>query len=148
MSGSAGQDRTAADIGDEADAAFGHRDHRPVGDDPVAAMGGDTDAAAHHDPVHQGDPRHRQFGDLAVEPVLLRPEAPSIGEIAALAGPVEIRDVAAGAERLFALGVDHDGIDGVAAGPVVDRRLDGQSHVMGQRVQGLRPRQGDAADPA
>ena len=53
--GAAARMRGGADVGDEADGAFGHRDLGGRADDAVAAMAGDADAAAHDEALHQRD---------------------------------------------------------------------------------------------
>ncbi len=77
--GGAGEQVGAADVGDEADADLGHGDLGGLGDHPDVAVPGDSDAAAHHDAVHD---RHIRFGvgaDAGVEPVLVEEERPRFG---------------------------------------------------------------------
>ena len=59
------QQPRAADIREEADADFGHRQPGLLGDDAMAAMRGKADAAAHHDAVHVGDVRLAERRDRA-----------------------------------------------------------------------------------
>ena len=102
----------AADIGHEADGAFGHGDAGGLAGDAVAAVAGDADAAAHDEALHQGDIGFGVGGDAGVEGVFLAPEAARDGEVALPAGRVDLRDVAAGAEGAVARGVDQDEGDG------------------------------------
>ena len=82
---------------------------------------------------------------LVVEPVFIGPELPGEVVVAVLAGLVELRHVTTGAEGFFTLGIQHHyGNLGVVA-PVVDCLLNGDTHVVAQRVQRLGPGQGDAA---
>ena len=58
--GGAGEELRGADVGDEADHAFGHGDLGGLADDAVAAVAGDADAAAHDEALHQRDVGFRQ----------------------------------------------------------------------------------------
>ena len=70
----------AADIGKEAEADFGHRQLGLVGDDAMAGVRRQPDAAAHHDAVHEGDIGLWEFLDAGVEDVFLAPQ--DLAEIA------------------------------------------------------------------
>ena len=98
--GRPGQQIRPADVRDEPDADFGHRDLRGVGHHPGVRVRTDADTAAHHDAVHQ---RHEGFGepaDLAVEQILVAPEPPRLDPV--LSGAVIDRHhVAAGAQSAF-----------------------------------------------
>ena len=143
--GSGGEDRGGADVGDEADGAFGHRDPGRRTDDAVAAMAGDADAAAHDEALHQGDAGLGVARHPGVHPVLVGPEARPRGEVAAAAAGIDLGDVAAGAEGARALGVDEDEGDGIVALPRGQRRIDVADHGVGEGVERLRAGEGDAA---
>ena len=64
----------AADVGDQADAGLRHGELRALGDDAVARVAGQADAAAHDDAVLDGDVRLGVAADQRVEPVLVAPE--------------------------------------------------------------------------
>jgi hypothetical protein len=98
----------AADVGDQTDAHLRHGHLRGVGDDAVAAVCADADAAAHHDAVHQRDVRLRIARDAAVHHVLVPPEPP-VEALVATGAVVNRDDVAAGAQAAFALAGQHDG---------------------------------------
>ena len=85
-----------ADVGDEADHAFGHGDLGGLADDAVAAVAGDADAAAHDEALHQRDVGLGEGGDAGVHAVFVGPEAAALVEVAAAAGAVDVGDVAAG----------------------------------------------------
>ena len=72
----------AADVGENADRRFRHRQHRPLGRDPVAAGQGDPDAAAHGDPVHEGDARLGVGIFEVVEPIFVEEEGARRGLMA------------------------------------------------------------------
>lgn len=93
-----GQQPGAADVGDEADAGLGHGDPRPLGDDPDGAVRGDSDAAAHHDPVHEGDVGLGIAGDTGVEVVLVAPERRRGAAVPVAGVVVDGADVAARAQ--------------------------------------------------
>ena len=60
------QPRTA-DVGDEADRRLGHGEHRAFGDDAIAGVAGQADAAAHHDAVLDRDEGLGIAADQCVE---------------------------------------------------------------------------------
>src|SRR5205085_378469 len=97
----------AADIGEKPDADFGHRDPGPLGDDAVAAVRRQANAAPHHHAVHVGDIRLPITRDTRVHDVLLAPE--HLAEVATFADAViEPADVAAGAESSLAIAFDQN----------------------------------------
>jgi hypothetical protein len=101
ISPGARQQPSTADVGEKAEADFGHREPGPFGDNAMAAVRGQTDAVAHHDTVHQGDIGLGEFGDASVEDVLLTPE--DLAEIAARVRAFPERAyIAAGVEAAFA----------------------------------------------
>ena len=64
-----------ADVRHEADTDLRHGQTSSVGDDARVAVRGDTDAATHHDSVHDRDVGLGIGRDVEVEAVLVRPEA-------------------------------------------------------------------------
>ena len=64
----------AADVGDQADAGLGHGEPRALGDDTVAGVTGEPDAAAHDDAVLDRHVRLGVAADQGVEAVLVAPE--------------------------------------------------------------------------
>ncbi|CKR46908.1 Uncharacterised protein [Mycobacterium tuberculosis] len=95
-----------ADVGDEPDAHFGHRDLGGIGNHPGVRVCADADAAAHYDAVHQ---RHVGLGepaDQGVEQILVAPEPPRLDPV--LAGTVvDGHHVPAGAKSAFAGSGEH-----------------------------------------
>ena len=53
----------------------------------------------------------------------------------------------AGTQSTFAGAIEQHGLDRVVIGPRLQRRVDGGHHLVRQRIDRLRPVQGDAADP-
>ena len=88
---------SAADIGKQADAGFGHGEPGMLGRDPVATRQRDADAAAHRDAVHEGDHRLHIAEQLVVHPVFGVEERARRGPVLSTAFR-EHPDVAAGAE--------------------------------------------------
>jgi hypothetical protein len=90
--------------------------------------------------------------DLVVQTVLVEEER--LGQFGGLAAVLLLdrlphrADVAAGAERLLALALDHHGADGVVMLPVVELGRHLPDHAMGQGVQRLGPRQLDRRQAA
>ena len=102
-----GEDQTAAHIGNKTDAAFGHGNHRTLGDDPVRTMCRNADTTAHGDAIHQRHIRNGEIGEFRIQSVLIGPEPAPETKFASLAGGVEIGDVATGAEGTIPFGIDH-----------------------------------------
>ena len=81
--------------------------------------------------------------DCSVEPVLVAPEGAAARWIAATV-LVEKPYVAAATEGAVAGAVDHDPGDAPVVAPFIERTMNLAHHVMGQRVERLRPIDGDA----
>ncbi len=137
----------AADVGDEADAGLRHGELGTLGDDAVARVTREPDAAAHDDAVLDRHVGLRVAADQGVEPVLFAPEAACISR-ALLPAVVERAHVAAGAQRPVAGAIQQDQRDGGIVLPRQQRRPDPPHHGMRERVESLRPVHGDAACPA
>jgi hypothetical protein len=105
----------------------------------------DTDAAAHHDAVHQRDVRLGIAGDVAIHDVLVVPELSGFGAVGSGAA-VDRDDVAARAQPAPACACEHHGADVVVVLPVPQHRLDGVDHRMSQRIDRLRPVQNQKTD--
>ena len=101
----------AADVGDQADAGLRHGELRALGDDAVARVAGQADAAAHDDAVLDGDERLGIAADQRVEPVLVAPER-ARQRRALRAAVVQAAHVAAGAQAALAGAVEHHQLDG------------------------------------
>ncbi len=136
-----------ADVGDEADAGLGHGDAGALGDDPNAAVGRDTDAAAHDDAVHEGHVRLGVAGDAGVEPVLVAPETGG-GGVPGLGVVVDGADVAARAQPALSGTADQDLVDGGVLLPGAEGLVDPQHHGVGEGVEGLGAIEGDHRGPA
>src|ERR1700737_3364232 len=74
LAGGARQQPGATDIGEKSDPDFRHADLGSLGDDAMAAMRRQTDAAAHHDAVHDGNVRFRKRRNARVHNVFFAPE--------------------------------------------------------------------------
>src|SRR5437763_4501773 len=97
----------AADIRKKAEADFGHREPGLLRDHAMARVRRQSDAAAHHDAVHEGDVRLWEFLDAGVEDVFLAPQ--DLAEIALDLGAFPERaDVAAGTETALARAFQQD----------------------------------------
>ena len=139
------QEPAAADIGKEADAGLGHREHRLFRHDPVRAVKGDADAAAHRNAVDQRDIGFGETRNRRVQPVLVGEEV--VGRFAALAGFVYVEDIASCREGP-ALCLDDHQRNAVIFAPCVEGVLQCQNHLVCHSVQRLRPRQRHHARPA
>ena len=104
--GARAQDQRSAHIWHEANAAFGHGNHRAFSHDPLRAMGGNADPAAHRDTVHQGNIRDRQIGNLCIEAVFISPELAAIFEISGFPGSIKIGNIAAGTKGAITLRIN------------------------------------------
>src|SRR5262249_53590419 len=110
----------------------------PVGDDAVAGMRRQPDAAAHHDAVHEGYIRFWKFGDAGVENVLLSPQ--DFSEIAAdLRTLIERADIAAGAQAALAGAFQQDQADRGIGLEAIQRLIDVPEHLQRHGIDGLRP---------
>ena len=143
-----GQQPASADIGDHADAGFGHGDLRRRADDAVAGIAADPDAAAHDEALHQRDDGLGIFGNAGVHAIFVAKEHPANQMIARARGVIQRRNVAAGAKGALTLGVDDDQRHLGVVAPRRQRPIDGQRHVVVERVQRLRPGEGDAPGAA
>ena len=132
----------AADIGDQADAGFGHGEQRAFGSDAVGAVDREAHAAAHGDAVDQRHPRLAATGDGLVHAIFVveerLPQGPVLPALAA-----EKRNIAACAERPLAGAVDNDVLDLVVAHRIDDGAMDGHGHRVVERIERLRPVQRD-----
>ena len=140
----ASQQPCAADIRDQPDAAFGHRDAGGVAHDAVAGMTAKAHAAAHDEALHEG---HNGLGvvlDGGVHLVFVAKEIPPDLVIARASRVIDGRDVAPCTEGPVTRRIHDDQIDRRIVAPVVQRRKDRKGHVMRQRIQRLLARQGDA----
>ena len=142
------QQPRAADVGDQADARLRHGEPRALGDDAVAGVAGEADAAAHDDAVLDGDVGLGVAADQRVEPVLLAPERARSRPIPARgcrrARARRRRRTAPGRRRRRAG-------RGSTAGSSFQASSASQiwrTIAVGQRVERLRPVHGDAPRPA
>ena len=97
----------AADIGEQADAGFGHGEHRAFGGHAVFGRLRDADAAAHRDAVHEGDDRLGIGEQQMVGLIFVVEEAAGIIAIHPGAFP-DGADVAPGAEAPSLRMIDRD----------------------------------------
>ena len=117
----------AADVGDQADAGLRHGEPRALGDDAVACVAGQADAAAHDDAVLDGDVGFGIAADQCVEPVFVAPErARKAGALRAAV--VQRAHVAAGAQAALAGTVEHHQLDGRIVSPGNQRIPDPPHH--------------------
>src|SRR5947208_1822556 len=136
-----------ADIRKEAEADFGHRELRLLGHNTVATVRRQADAAAHHDAIHEGDIRLREFLDAGVEDVLVAPQ--DLAEIALdLRAFPERADVTAGAEAAFARTFQHNDRNIGINLERVERLVDVVEHLQRHGIDGFRPVQADDAGRA
>ena len=128
------QEIGAADIGEQADSGFRHREGRRLAHDAVRAVERNAYPAAHHEPVDERDEGLGKFLDRGVEPVLFGPERAGIRRAVAPAFE-ESAHIAAGREGAIAGPADDDGADPVVDRPRLQLRRDRAHHVERQRVQ-------------
>src|SRR5690242_9252062 len=132
----------AADIGKEAKTDFRHRKLGPLGHHAMRTMRRQTDAAAHHNAIHERDIRLWKAGDAGVEDVLLAPE--NLAEIAVGARTVvERTDVAAGTEAAVTGSFQEDQNDIGIRLELIERLLDAAKHFERDRIDRLRPVEAD-----
>ena len=128
----------AADVGENADRRFGHGEHGALGRDAVAARAGNADAAAHRDPVHEGDAR-LGVGIFEVVEAIFVEEEGARRRFVALDVLRDADDVAAGA-KAAALGmVDEDDPDVGVVAPFDQRIGHVADHLPVEAVQRLGP---------
>ena len=104
-----------------------------------------ADAAAHGKSLHERDNRLGVAENFSVQPVLVSPEFPAIVIVACLTRRIKLGNVAAGTERALARCIDYDQINRCIVRPPVERIFDGKTHVVGQRIQGLRAVKGNTS---
>jgi hypothetical protein len=126
----------AARVGGEADARLGHRELRPLGDDPYGRVAGKSDAAAHGDPVGEHDDRLWVLGDARVQGILRTEEAAHPVGVAAHDLLVESADVSARAQPPLARAVEHHELDVDVVLPCVQCGAEGLDHPEIEGVQG------------
>ena len=100
-----------AHVREKANVDLGHGEGKPIAHDPQHTVHGDTDATAHAQAIHQRHIGLRVVLDHRVDRIFLAPE---IDRFLGAPGPVQIverADVAAGAKRPPARGLDHDAGD-------------------------------------
>ena len=133
----------AADVGEQADRGFGHREAGMLGRDAVARGLRDADAAAHRDPVHERHGRHLVGEQQMVEPIFLVEEGARVRSVGRAAGG-EHAHVAAGAEAAALGMVDQHRLDRGILAPLDQSGDHRAAHVLGQRVDRLGAVQPDA----
>ena len=134
----------AADVGNEADRRFRHGDLRALGDDAVAGVRGQADAAAHDDAVHQGDVRFPIARDHGIEFVLLAPEGMGVSR-ATCTRVVQPTHVAARTERPIACAIEDHNVDRRIIRPGLQGDGNRLHHAERERVERLRPVECQAA---
>ncbi len=137
----------AADVREDSDRGLGHRQHRPLGRDAIAARAGDSDAAAHRHPVHEGDAGLGVGIFEVVQPIFVEEEG-ARGRFVAVDILGNADDVAAGA-KAAALGmVDEDDPDVGIVAPFDQRRGHVADHLAAEAVERLGPVEPQAAGEA
>ena len=137
----------AADIGEQPDPGFGHRELGVLGRDAETTRLRDADPAAHRDPVHERHDRlgvgeqpvvHAIFGveEGACFGAVLRP---ALGEHA---------DIAPGAKAAAFGVIDRDHADRRVVAPCLQRLKHAVAHRAVERVDRFRAIEPDAADAA
>ena len=110
----------------------------------MAAVRGQSDAAAHHDAVHEGHIGFCEFGDAGVEDVLLAPQ--DFSEIALdLRTLVQRADIAAGAQAAFAGAFQQDHRHRGIRLERIERLVDVAKHLQRHRIDRLRTVEPDHA---
>ena len=137
---------TAADVGEQADPRFRHRELRILGGDAIAARQRDADAAAHRHAVHERDGRLGISEQPVIELVLGMEERPGRRPVAR-AAVGEHADIAARTEAARALRiavrrgrvVNHHRRDVGIGTPILQRREHRLAHRHVERMQRTRP---------
>ena len=111
----------AADVGKDADRRLRHGEERSLGRNPVAAGQGDSDAAAHRNPVHESD-AGLGVGIFEVIEAIFVEEEGARRSFVALDVLADADDVAAGAEATALGMVDEDDADVGIVAPL-DQRM-------------------------
>jgi len=136
-----------ADVRNKPDGDLGHRKPRRLGDDAVARMGGEPDAAAHDDAGHEGYHRLLVAGDLRVQPVFLGPERfhSAVTRSSAIAN---VFDIATGTKPARARAVDQNEVQVSVLLPIVEYPDDVPDHRGRKRIDFRRPIERDDARAA
>src|SRR3954454_20494960 len=113
----------------------------------MARMRRESDAAAHHNAVHEGDIRFREFLDPGVEDVLFPPQDLAEVTIDLRTFP-ERTDVAAGTQATLAGTFQHDHGNGGIGLKTVERPIDVPKHLQRHGVDRLRTVERDNAGRA
>jgi hypothetical protein len=125
-------------IGKQADAGFGHGEAGIFGRHAETCRLADTDAAAHGDPVHEGDYRLRVSEQQMVELIFVVEKLPSALAIVVDCRIAQEGDIAAGAEPASLGMVDDDAFDRVVILPLQQRLGHRVDHRQGQRMDRAR----------
>jgi hypothetical protein len=127
-----------ADIGEQADGAFGHGEEGVLRGDAVAAGEGEADAAAHRHPVHEGHDGLGAGEQQVVHPVLGEEEGAACCAAILEGGAADHCDISAGAETARFRGVvEDDGFDGGVVAPSEQGGGDRLTHLHRQGVERL-----------
>ncbi|KAH0440131.1 hypothetical protein KCU90_g2902, partial [Aureobasidium melanogenum] len=127
-----------ANVGQEADARFRHRDLAALRDNAQPRPLTEPHAAAHRNTVEQGDHRLRKPVQRIVEPVFVD-EKRQPAAIAILREPVHLAHVAARAKTFGARAFQHEGNDAVVGTAMFDQYGKLAHHCMRQRIERGRP---------
>ena len=140
------QQKTAADIGHQADSAFRQGDLRRRGDYAVAGMAPHPDPAAHGKALHQADHRLGVRRNPGVHAVFVAPELLAVGKVAGLGFGVKLGDVAPGAEGARAGGINQHQRHAIVLLPVAQGSIQRAAHRVGQGVKHLGAVERDLAE--
>jgi len=146
--GHTGEKIGGADIREQRDRGFRHREGGVLGGDAVAAMHGNADAAAEAQTVDQRDIGFGQIRDRLVQRVFSGEEGADGLCLAGHALGADGADIAAGAERALTRGLDHHGVDFRVRREIIQCDMRELDHGKIQRVQRLRAVELNAPDPA
>src|SRR5688572_8225790 len=92
------QEPGRADVREEPDPDFRHREAETLAGDAMRAVDRDPNAAAHHDAIDDGDVGLAIALDDGIEPVFIAPEAKRFVEAAGATEIIERAQIAAGGE--------------------------------------------------
>ena len=137
----------AADVGEQADPGFGHREARMFGRDAIFRRLRNADAAAHGDAVHEGDDGLRIGEEQMVEAIFGVEELPRLRPVLRAAFR-EHANVAAGAKAAAFAMVDDHCLDGIVIAPFEQRVDHRPAHRQVERVDRLRTIERQAAGAA
>ncbi|MBA7714225.1 hypothetical protein ES703_123242 [subsurface metagenome] len=127
----------AADIGEKAEADFGHRKFCLLRHHAMSGMRREADATAHDEPIHERDVRLRILRDPRVHDVFLAPEY--LAEIAANLGAFpETADIATRAKASLAGAFQHDDRYRRVRLELIERRVDAKRHLQRHGIDRLR----------